>query len=73
MNVINLKNKLQGGLNGIVKKSVNMNEELLKILNMAKQDFEMLQDEAWDLNYSDGSEIQKSIDNVEKKNKHSQK
>ena len=60
------QNKLQGGLNGIVKKSVNMNEELLKILNMSKQDFEMLQDGTWDLNYSDGSEIQASIDNVEK-------
>lgn len=43
-----------------------MNEELLKILNMLKQDFEMLQDGTWDLNYSDGSEIQASIDNVEK-------
>ena len=43
-----------------------MNEELLKILNMLKQDFEMLQDGTWDLNYSDGSEIQASLDNVEK-------
>ena len=43
-----------------------MNEELLKILNMLKQDFEMLQDGTWDLNYSDGSEIQASIDNVER-------
>lgn len=43
-----------------------MNEELLKILNMLKEDFEMLQDGTWDLNYSDGSEIQASIDNVEK-------
>ena len=66
MIVTNLKNKLQGGLNGIVKKSVNMNEELLKILNMLKQDFEMLQDGTWDLNYSDGSEIQASLDNVER-------
>ena len=43
-----------------------MNEELLKILNMLKQDFEMLQDGTWDLNYSDGSEIQASLDNVER-------
>jgi len=26
----------------------------------------MLQDGSWDLNYSDGSEIQASLDNVEK-------
>ena len=31
-----------------------MNEELLKILQMLKEDFEMLQDGSWDLNYSDG-------------------
>lgn len=43
-----------------------MNEELLKILETLKADFEMLQDGTWDLNYSDGSEIQASIDNVEK-------
>jgi len=43
-----------------------MNEELLKILQMLKEDFEMLQDGTWDLNYSDGSEIQASLDNVEK-------
>ena len=43
-----------------------MNEELLKILEILKEDFEMLQDGRWDLNYSDGSEIQASIDNVEK-------
>ena len=42
------------------------NEELIKILQMLKEDFEMLQDGTWDLNYSDGSEIQASIDNVEK-------
>ena len=42
------------------------NEELLKILQLLKEDFEMLQDGTWDLNYSDGSEIQASIDNVEK-------
>ena len=43
-----------------------MNEELLKILETLKEDFEMLQDGRWDLNYSDGSEIQASLDNVEK-------
>jgi len=43
-----------------------MNEELLKILETLKEDFEMLQDGSWDLNYSDGSEIQASLDNVEK-------
>ena len=43
-----------------------MNEELLKILQMLKEDFEMLQDGSWDLNYSDGSEIQASLDNIEK-------
>ena len=43
-----------------------MNEELLKILETLKEDFEMLQDGRWDMNYSDGSEIQASLDNVEK-------
>ena len=49
-----------------MKQLVNMNEELLKILETLKEDFEMLQDGTWDLNYSDGSEIQASLDNVEK-------
>ena len=43
-----------------------MKHELLKILQILKEDFEMLQDGSWDLNYSDGSEIQASLDNVEK-------
>ena len=43
-----------------------MNEELLKILETLKKDFEMLQDGSWDLNYSDGSEIQASLANVDK-------
>ena len=43
-----------------------MNEELLKILKIIKEDFEMLQDGSWDLNYSDGSEIEASLDNVDK-------
>ena len=43
-----------------------MNKELLKILETLKEDFEMLQDGSWDLNYSDGTEIQSSLDNVDK-------
>jgi lipopolysaccharide export LptBFGC system permease protein LptF len=43
-----------------------MNQKLLKILETLKEDFEMLEDGSWDLNYSDGSEIQASIDNVDK-------
>jgi len=42
-----------------------MNKRLLEILETLKEDFEMLQDGTWDLNYSDGSEIQASLDNVE--------
>ena len=41
-------------------------KDLLKILNTIKEDFEMLQDGSWDLNYSDGSEIEASLDNVDK-------
>ena len=43
-----------------------MNEELLKILETLKEDFEMLQDGSWDLRYSDGTEIEASLDNVDK-------
>ena len=43
-----------------------MNKELLKILETLKEDFEMLEDGSWDLNYSDGSEIEASLDNVDK-------
>jgi len=43
-----------------------MNKELLEILETLKADFEMLQDGTWDLNYSDGSEIEASLENVEK-------
>ena len=43
-----------------------MNQELLKILETLKEDFEMLEDGSWDLNYSDGSEIEASLDNVDK-------
>ena len=41
-------------------------KDLLKILNTIKEDFEMLQDGTWDLKYSDGSEIEASLDNVDK-------
>jgi len=40
--------------------------QLLNILKVLKEDFEMLQDGSWDLNYSDGSEIQASLDNINK-------
>ena len=43
-----------------------MNKRLLEILETLKKDFEMLQDGTWDLNYSDGSEIEASLENVEK-------
>ena len=42
-----------------------MNKRLLEILETLREDFEMLQDGRWDLNYSDGSEIQASLDNIE--------
>lgn len=40
--------------------------QLLNILKVLKEDFEMLKDGRWDLNYSDGSEIQASLDNINK-------
>ena len=40
-------------------------DKLIKLLETLKEDFEMLQDGKWDLNYSDGSEIVASLDNVE--------
>ena len=46
-----------------------MNEDLKEILNrikFMKEDFEMLQDGSWDLRYSDGTEIEASLDNVDK-------
>jgi len=42
-----------------------MNKRLLEILETLRKDFEMLEDGSWDLNYSDGTEIQASLDNVE--------
>lgn len=41
-------------------------KDLLRILISLKEDFEMLEDGRWDLTYSDGSEIQASLDNIEK-------
>ena len=41
-------------------------KDLLKILNTIKEDFTMLQDGSWSLQYSDGSEIEASLDNVDK-------
>ena len=40
-------------------------KDLLKILNTIKEDFTMLQDGSWSLQYSDGSEIEASLDNVD--------
>lgn len=42
-----------------------MEDKLLKILNTLKTDFEMLEDGSWDLTYSDGTEIQSSIDSID--------
>ena len=41
-------------------------DKLIKLLETLKEDFEMLQDGSWDLDYSDVSDIQASLDNVEK-------
>ncbi len=41
-------------------------KDLLKILNTIKEDFVMLQEGSWSLQYSDGSEIEASLDNVDK-------
>jgi hypothetical protein len=41
-------------------------KEIIKIKTKAgflQKDFEMLEDGSWDMNYSDGSEIQASLDN----------
>jgi hypothetical protein len=53
---------------GVINQTQNlkkMNKRLLEILETLKADFEMLQDGTWDLNYSDGSEIEASIENIE--------
>ena len=42
-----------------------MNKRLLEILKTLREDFEMLQDCRWDLTYSDGTEIEASLDNID--------
>jgi len=42
-----------------------MNKRLLEILKTLREDFEMLQDGRWDLTYSDGTEIEASLDNID--------
>ena len=45
-----------------------MDKDLKEILNrikFLKEDFEMLQDGSWDLTYSDGTEIEASLDNID--------
>lgn len=46
------------------RKNRQPKKELLKILGCLKEDFEMLENGSWDMNYSDGSEIEASLDNV---------
>lgn len=41
-------------------------KEILSTLKTIKKDFEMLKSGEWDLNYSDGTEIEESLDNVDK-------
>ena len=43
----------------------DMNKRLLEILETLREDFEMLRDGSWDLTYSDGTEIESSLDNIE--------
>tara|TARA_B110000977_G_scaffold88974_1_gene118254 strand:- start:1187 stop:1360 length:174 start_codon:yes stop_codon:yes gene_type:complete len=46
-----------------------MDKDLKEILNrikFLKEDFEMLQDGRWSLNYSDGTELDASINNCDK-------
>ena len=42
-----------------------MNKRLLEILETLREDFEMLRDGSWDLTYSDGTEIEASLDSIE--------
>lgn len=42
-----------------------MNKRLLEILETLREDFEMLRDGRWDLTYSDGTEIEASLDNID--------
>lgn len=41
-------------------------DSLKQAIELLKEDFEMLQNGSWDLNYSDGSEIEASLDNIVK-------
>ena len=41
-------------------------KEILTRIKFLKEDFEMLQDGRWNLNYSDDSEIEASIENCDK-------
>ena len=41
-------------------------KEILNIIKFLKEDFEMLQDGRWSLNYSDGTELDASINNCDK-------
>tara|TARA_B100000530_G_C15897629_1_gene464077 strand:+ start:876 stop:1103 length:228 start_codon:yes stop_codon:yes gene_type:complete len=41
-------------------------KEILSTLKTIRKDFEMLKSGEWDLNYSDGTEIEESLDNVDK-------
>ena len=41
-------------------------ERIQSLLKNLKEDFEMLQDGRWDMNYSDGTECEASIDNCNK-------
>lgn len=46
-----------------------MNKDLKEILNrikFLKEDFEMLQDGRWSLNYDDGTGVEASIENCDK-------
>ena len=49
-----------------IKENLSPKKDLLKILGCLKEDFEMLQNGSWDMNYSDGSEVESSLDNVNK-------
>ena len=41
-------------------------KEILSTLKTIKKDFQMLKTGEWSLNYSDGTEIEESLDNVDK-------
>ena len=55
-----------------IKQYINYNDmdkdlkEILNRIKFLKEDFEMLQDGRWNLNYSDGTELDASINNCDK-------